>query len=73
MRLKFPNNAQRFRVAAYGMLKIKYLTSKNCGKNAFDSTDIFWDMNNTLRVADRNLRAKRVCNMFSNTGLLLMN
>lgn len=73
MRAKSPKNPQRFCAAAYGMLKIKYLTSKNCGKNAFDSTDIFWDMNNTLRVADRNLRAKRVCNMLSNTGLLLKN
>jgi len=73
MRAKSPKNPQRFCAAAYGMLKIKYLTSKNCGKNAFDSTDIFWDMNNTLRVADRNLRANRICNMFSNTGLLLKN
>ena len=48
MRAKSPKNPQRFCAAAYGTLKIKYLTSKNCGKNAFDSTDIFGDMNNTL-------------------------
>ena len=48
MRAKSPKNPQRFCAAAYGMLKIKYLTSKNCGKNAFYSTDILGGMNRTL-------------------------
>ena len=73
MRAKSPKNPQRFCAAAYGMLKIKYLTSKNCGKNAFYSTDILGGMNRTLRVADRNLQDNRICNMLSNTRLLLMN
>ena len=53
--------------------KIKYLITKNCGNNVFGSTGIFGGMNRTLRVADRNLQDNRICNMFSNTGLLLKN